>query len=220
MKEVTIILPALNEAKAIGKVIKEIRSLPIECQILVVDNLSTDDTPAIALGLGATVIYEKNKGKGMAVRTGLKYASTPYVVMIDADGTYPVDAIVSFCEALSEYDIVKGERKWCESGAITKTHRFGNYMLSLLASFLFLCRTRDVCSGMWAFRKECLDKFNLTSAGFTLEADFFANTVLTGCKLKELPIEYRKRIQGDKTKLMMRDGLEIGWFLIRRSFIR
>lgn len=220
MPEITIILPTLNEAKAISKVIQEIRLLPIKCQIFVVDGLSTDDTPAIALDLGVPVFYEKRKGKGVAFRTVLKHIDTPYIVMIDADGTYPVDAIVSFCEALSEYDIVKGDRKWLENGAMTKTHRFGNYMISLLASILFQHRTRDVCSGMWAFRKECLDKFNLTSAGFTLEADLFINTVRTGCTLKELPIEYKKRIQGDKAKLMMRDGFEIGWFLIKRRLQR
>ena len=220
MKKVTVILPAFNEAKAIGKVIQEIRSLPIGCQVFVVDNLCTDNTPTIALDLGVLVIYEKKKGKGMAVRTGFKHASTPYIAMIDADGTYPVGSIPAFCEALSEYDVVKGNRKWCENGAMTKTHKFGNRMLSLLASILFGHRTRDVCSGMWAFRKECLDKFNLTSTGFTLEADLFINTVTTGCSLKELPIEYKKRIQGDKAKLMLRDGFEIGWFIIRRRLQR
>lgn len=220
MKRVTIILPAFNEEKAIGKVIQEIRSLPIECQIFVVDNLSTDDTSAIALDLGVPVFYERNKGKGIAVRTGFKHAGTPYIVMIDADGTYPVDAIPALCEALSKYDVVKGDRKWCKDGAMTKTHRFGNYMLSLLASILFRHRTKDVCSGMWAFKKERLDKFHLTSAEFTLEADLFVNTVTTGCKLKELPIEYEKRIQGDKAKLKTKNGFEIGWFLIKKRLQR
>jgi len=220
MPEVTIILPTLNEEGAIGKVIQEIRALPVDCQIIVVDGLSTDGTPAIALKLGALVIYERNKGKGIAVQTALKYIDTPYIVMIDADGTYPIDAIPAFCAALSEYDVVKGDRKWCEDGAMTKTHKFGNRMLSLLASILFRHRTRDVCSGMWAFRKECLDKFHLKSVGFTLEADLFINTVTTGCSLKELPIEYRKRIEGDKAKLMLKDGFEIGWFLIRKRLQR
>lgn len=220
MPEITVILPTLNEEKAIEKVIQGIKALPIECRILVVDGLSTDATTTIALNLGVPVLYERHKGKGIAVRAALKYIDTPYIVMIDADATYPINAIVPFCGALSEYDIVKGERKWLENGAMSKTHRFGNYMLSLLASILFGHRTRDVCSGMWAFRKECLDKFKLTSAGFTLEADLFVNTVVTGCKLKEIPIEYKKRMQGDKAKLMLQDGFEIGWFLIRKRLQR
>lgn len=215
---ISVIIPALNEEKAIGKVIEAIKMLPIECEVVVVDNGSMDKTVEIAESLGVRVLHESKKGKGMAIRTGIEHTDTLYGVMIDADGTYPIDVIPTFCGMLLEYDVVKGHRCWCENKAMTKMHKFGNRVLSLLASVLYGRRVRDVCSGLWAFRLDKIREFNLTSAGFTLEADLFVNSVRTGCRLKELPIKYGKRIQGDKAKLVLGDGFRIGWFLIKKRW--
>ncbi len=219
-KDVTVILPTLNEGKAIRQVIEEIKHLPIKAEIMVVDGLSKDKTVDIAKELGVRVIYETRKGKGIAVRKALKRVVTPYIVMIDADGTYPTEVIVEFCEQLSKYDVVKGDRSWHDKGAMSKTHRFGNWALSLLASILYRKRVRDVCSGLWAMKRERVRKFNLVSDGFTLEADLFINTVRAKCSFKELPIVYSKRIQGEKAKLMLSDGFKIGWFLVKKRFIK
>jgi len=218
VKSITVLLPALNEEKAIGKVIQDIKNLQINCEVLVVDNCSTNGTAKVSTGLGVNVLIEKQRGKGNAVRAGFKHIETPYVVMIDADGTYPVDAIPMCCEALLEYDVVKGARLKCGDGVMSRGHRFGNWGLSMLASILYGHRVRDVCSGMWAFRTESLQKFKLTSTGFTLEADMFVNTVKNGCRLKELPIAYYKRADGDEAKLRLIDGFKIAWFLIRKKF--
>lgn len=218
MPDITVILPTLNEERAVGKVIDGIKALPVKCDIVVVDGRSRDKTVGIAEAKGVRIIIEERKGKGIAVRTALSQIDTSYIVMIDADGTYPIREIVPIYKALLKYDVAKGHRSWCKKGAMTKTHKFGNYILSLLASILYGHRTRDVCAGLWGFRRECLARFNLTSMGFTLEADLFINTIKSGCTLKEFPINYKKRIEGDKAKLMFRDGLEIGWFLIKRRF--
>lgn len=219
MKSITVLLPAFNEEKAIGRVIEDIKALALNYEILVVNNLSTNDTEAKAIALGAKVLYEGEKGKGNAVRAGFKHIKTAFVVMIDADGTYPVDAIPICCGALLEYDVVKGARRRCDDGSMSKGHIFGNWALSMLASILYGHRVRDVCSGLWAFRMESLRKFKLTSAGFTLEADMFINTIKNGCKLKELPIAYYKRLDGDAAKLKLIDGFKIAWFLISRRFV-
>ena len=220
MKSITVLLPALNEEKAIGKVIQDIKNLPIDCDVLVVDNLSTNGTAVVSATLGVKVLYEKRRGKGNAVRTGFRHINTDYVVMIDADGTYPVFSIPLFYSYLEEYDVVKGSRRWVEAGAMTKTNRFGNWALSLLASILYGQKVEDVCSGLWVMRMDKVKGFNLVSNGFTFEADLFINTVKTGCKFKELPIEYRTRVDGSQSKLGIIDGVKIGWFLIRRRFSR
>ena len=216
MNEVTVLIPALNEEQALGKVIDRIRALPIPCNILVIDNASTDKTASVVKGKGVKLIFESQKGKANAIRRGLAEVETSFVIMIDADGTYPVEDIPIMAGMLSRYDIVKGHRNWLEKGAMTKTHHFGNWALSWLTTLLYGKRTRDVCSGMWAMRMSKVKQFNLTSNGFTLEADLYINTVKTGCRFVEIPITYKKRIDGDKAKLMFKDGLEIGWFLIKR----
>lgn len=218
MKSITVLLPALNEEKAIGKVIQDIKNLPIDCDVLVVDNLSTNGTAVVSAALGVKILYEKRKGKGNAVRTGFKHINTDYVVMIDADGTYPVFSIPLLYSYLEEYDVVKGSRRWVEVGAMTKTNRFGNRVLSLLASILYGQKVEDVCSGLWVMRMDKVKGFNLVSNGFTLEVDLFINTIRTGCKFKELPIEYKKRIQGDVAKLKLIDGFKIAWFLVKGRF--
>lgn len=216
--DTTVILPTRNEAKAIKKIIAGIRALPIKTEVLVVDGLSQDNTDKIAEKLGATVIYERQKGKGIAIRTALKEVKTPYVVMIDADNTYPVEAIPAMLRMFPIYDIVKGHRNWLMEGAMTKTHHFGNWALSWLATILYGKKTKDLCSGMWAMKMDKVKQFDLISNGFTLEADLYINTVRTRCKFAEVPIIYKKRIEGDKAKLTLTDGLKIGWFLIRMRF--
>jgi len=89
-------------------------------------------------------------------------------------------------------------------------------MLSLLATILFRRRVRDVCTGMWAFQRGVLDKFELESGGFTLEADLFVNCVRNRCRIKQVPIDYRARLDGSLPKLRIVDGVNIGAFLIKK----
>jgi dolichol-phosphate mannosyltransferase len=216
----TIVLPTLNEEQTIGLVIDEIRSLPVLCDILVVDS-STDNTPNIALRKGVKVIRLSPLGKGYAMRIGFKEVSSPYVVMMDADLTYPADIITATLKLLmAGYDAVVGYRSWKQKDSMTSTNSFGNKVLSLLASILYRRRVKDVCSGMWSFRKEALDKFNLRSSGFTLEAELFTEVVRHKCKLAQIPILYRARPQGSKAKLKVSDGFKIGWFLIKSRWMQ
>ncbi len=218
-KSVTVILPTLNEGKSIKKIIQDIKELPIDTHIIVADGLSIDQTAAIAMGMGVGVIY-KSGGKGLAVREALNHVKTPFVAMIDADCTYPVGVIPQFCGMLNNYDIVKGERRLLEDGAMSKLHKYGNNALSLLASILYGKKVNDVCSGLWVMRCDNVNKFRLTSNGFTLEADLFINTIKTKCRFKEYPIEYYKRTDGNVPKLVITDGLKIAWFLIKKRFTK
>ena len=212
----TVILPTLNEEQTIGLVIDEIRSLPVRCDILVVDS-STDDTSDIATKKGVRVIRAFPLGKGHAMRIGFGEVATPYIIMMDSDFTYPAIYILPILKKLmGGYDAVVTYRKWKVSGSMTFTNAFGNKVLSKLASRLYGIEVRDVCSGMWGFRKEALDKFTLKSKGFTLEAELFSN--MAEYKLGQEPIVYRCRPYGSKAKLKVWDGFKIGWFLIKKKW--
>ena len=160
------------------------------------------------------------RGKGNVIKELLKEVDTPYVIMVNSDFTYPVSYIAAIYQllSLSRADIVIGFRNIKEKDSMTLTNSLGNWCLSLLASVLYGKRVYDVCTGMWGFRTERLKRFNLTSKGFTLEADLFINTMRGGCKIEQIPIAYRKRLDGSKAKLKILDGFKIGWFLIRRRF--
>jgi len=220
--EVTVVLPAYNEEESIGGVIDEILALPVKCDILVVDNGSTDETYNIATYKDVKVITEPEKGKGSAIRKGFKLAKTPYVVMMNSDYTYPAVYIEDLLWRMKEleFDVVMGERLEKERNSMSPINSFGNKLLSYLASFLYGRSVSDVCTGLWGFRKTALDKFNLTSGGFTLEADLFVNSVRNDCLIDYLPISYRPRINGSKAKLRIKDGFKIGWFLVKNKWTR
>ena len=219
MNELTVLLPAYNEEKTIGLVIDEIRSYLPNVEIIVVDNNSTDDTKKVLVDKKANwILFEKKQGKGHAFKKGLEKVETPFAAMIDADYTYPALYLPLVFELLKYYDVVMGYRTWKQQGSMSKLNAFGNYLLSRLASILFMHRTWDLCTGMWGFKKSMLDKFNITSSGFALEADFFSNAKRLKCRIVQIPIDYRKRPDESTAKLKVWDGFKIAWFLIKRRF--
>jgi dolichol-phosphate hexosyltransferase len=91
----------------------------------------------------------------------------------------------------------------------------GNTLLTLLAQLLFHVKISDVCTGLWGFRRDAIRRLELAARGFELEADLFAESVLKGCSVAEIPITYRAR--HDRPKLVsLRDGLKISAFLFKK----
>jgi len=216
IRDVTILIPALNEEKTIGKVIGE--STERGWIVLVGDNNSTDRTREVAMSRGVTPISVPERGKGHTIRELISHIDTPKTIMIDADYTYPTRDAQRVLETLEGCDVVIGYRKYRERGSMPFLNVIGNHLLSLLASVLYGRRVHDICSGLWSFRSSMLKEFSLVSGGFTLEADLFVNVVRNKCRLKQIPIGYRARPDGSKPKLRISDGLKIGWFLIKGRF--
>ncbi len=214
--QVVVLLPALNEGPAIGTVM---------------DRIPTDRMRIRGYDVRVWVV-DGGTGKGNGVRQALAeiLANPPrprsggerLVVMLDADGTYPADAIPRFVEALeSGDDVVLGSRL-CGSiadGAISDMNRLGNRLLSALASLLYRVPVTDVCTGMWGFREDALQQFGLVAEGFDLEADLFASACERGIRLRELPISYDRRI-GPPKLVPLRTGLSIAWRLLMRRLNR
>ena len=218
--DLTILLPAYNEEKAIGPLLREIREeVHIPHKILVVDNASTDRTAQISQAEGAFVFPVPTKGKGNAVREAISQLDTPFVVMMNSDLTYPPKHVETMHLLLKHVaPVVIGSRSLVERGAMPFVNSVGNSMLSALASALYGRHIWDLCSGRWGFRTEVLKSFSLTSVGFSLEADLFICTVKGKHPWAQIPIGYRARLDGDRPKLRVADGLKIGSFLVQRRF--
>jgi len=227
--KVTIVLPAKNEEVAISGVLAEINLaralLPedIELESLVIDS-STDNTAEIARRLGVRVIFCHRKGKGNAFWASLTYIdSSDLIIMADADSTYPlITNIPTIVEKLlAGNDVVIGYRKYRLPGSMTKLNLFGNQLLSAITTLLYGFHIRDVCSGLWGFKKDVLIDFDLTSEGFTLEADLFTNAIYSHCKIAQFPIKYRARLGESSAKFRPGiDWLKILKFLIKRRFVK
>lgn len=223
--KVCIILPALNEAETIGKVIDEIPQQALEqagynVEVLVVDNGSTDQTAQIAQEKGARVITEPRRGKGRAVRTAFEQVNADFVFMLDSDYTYPATYIPDMLKLLNQgYSVVLGSRLKGkrEKGAISGWNMIGNKVLTLMANILYRTRISDLCTGYWGFRGEVIPKLDLSATGFTLEANLLAQVAKKGYHIAEVPIHYRRRPSPSKLP-SVKAVVNIAWALIIRRF--
>jgi glycosyltransferase involved in cell wall biosynthesis len=227
VKKVSVVLPALNEEEAIGKVIHEIpveelKSKGYQTEIIVVDNGSTDKTAEIAAAQGAKVISEPNRGKGRAIRTGFGTVSGDFVFMIDSDFTYPAGYITQMVGLLENgYDVVLGSRLngAVEHGAMKRLNLIGNHLLAFLANLLYGTRVSDLCTGLWGFKVDVLRSLNLDAVGFELEANMLIEVAKRKYRIGEIPIQYRKRATASKLG-SIRAGWGIGRTIVRKRFSR
>lgn len=220
---VTFVVPAKDEAYSIGATLQ---SLPLstlhaegyETEILVLDGNSRDATRQIARQHGARVIRDRSHGKAAALRDARTAIRGEWVVMLDADGTYAPDAIPRMLDVLhsGEADVVMGCRV-VQAGAMTALHRFGNRMLSLGASLLYMRAVRDLCTGLWAFRSDVLQQLPMRSEGFDLEAEMFALCTRLGLRVATTRVDYLPRV--GHSKLKTSDGIRIAACLLRTRFI-
>jgi dolichol-phosphate mannosyltransferase len=225
VKKVSVVLPALNEEETIGKVIDEvpvadIAAMGYSVEIVVVDNASTDGTADIAAAKGARVISEPKRGKGRAIRTAFAQVDADFVFMIDADYTYPSVHIPQMLKLLeSGCDVVLGSRLkgHRDPGSIKRFNVIGNYLLSFMASVLYMKRVSDLCTGFWGFRREVIDNLIIDAAGFELEANMLSQVARRGYRIGEVPIGYRRRPTASKLG-SVKAGFYIGRTLLRKRF--
>ncbi|MEM1682353.1 MAG: glycosyltransferase family 2 protein [Sulfolobales archaeon] len=202
-EEITVLIPTLMEEEAIGLVLSELKSEGYT-NILVVDGHSTDRTVEIAKSMGVEVTYQDGRGKADAIKTGLRYVRTPYVVVMDGDYTYDPKDIEKLLESMDEYDEVIGVR---DRVNIPRVNRFGNLVITWLFNLLFGTKLRDVCSGMYLLRTDVAREVGFESRGFSVEVEIAAHVASTGGRIGEVEISYRKRI--GRPKLRKVHGLQI-----------
>ena len=203
MAQVTVVIPALNEAGAIGSVLDALRALPIDAEIVVVDDGSTDDTGAVAAKHGATVIrHATNLGYGRSIKDAVKAASTDVIVLTDADGTYPIASIPDLLAEFSKgFDMVVGARQ----GAVYRGTVFKSTLRWFLRRVVEFARGRrvpDVNSGLRVFRTSSVEKyFQDICDGFSVTTTITLVCNLTHRTVGYLPIAYDKRVGHSKVRL-------------------
>ena len=201
MKELAVVLPCLNEEETIGVCIDKIKKVfekeNIDGEIIVVDNGSTDNSVKIAKEKGATVLYEKERGYGNALRRGIEAADAKFIIMGDADDTYDFLEIPKFLRLLREgYDLVMGSRfkgKILE-GAMSFSHRYiGNPILSGMLRAFFGGNISDAHCGLRGFSKEAYNKMGLRTTGMEFASEMVIHALKKGLKITEVPIVYYPR---------------------------
>ncbi|EDY34745.1 glycosyl transferase, group 2 family protein, putative [Aciduliprofundum boonei T469] len=220
--KVSVIIPTLNEEESIGHVLDKIpRDPKYEWEIMIVDGNSKDKTREIAENKGARVIIEKRKGYGRAYKTGFAAATGDIIVTLDGDDTYPAEKIPELVDYLlkNDLDFISCERfSKMQKGAMSATHKFGNWVLTITTRILFGVKIKDSQSGMWVFRKKILKDLNLTSDGMPFSEEIKIEA-WRKFKCEEVPIEYRER-KGEVKLNTWRDGLKNLKFLFKKRFKR
>jgi dolichol-phosphate mannosyltransferase len=189
-QDVTIVLPTLNEAVAIGSLIDEIHANGYY-KILVVDGFSNDGTCSIAQAHGATVAGQHGKGKSGAILVARDIVDTPFFLIMDGDSTYDPSDIDRFVAYANAYDEIIGFRPK-QSPNISRTHRFGNWILTHTFNLFMGSNVPDVACGMYLMRTDKIKTFELTRLGFEIDQEI-AVQMLTDGKVTYVPINYRAR---------------------------
>lgn len=216
---VAVVIPCLNEARTIESVVASFKSALPEAQIVVADNGSQDDTREIAVAAGATVLTERRRGKGWALRKAFADIDADCYLMVDGDATY--DA--SFAREMADWvlkhraDMVIGVRTTSadtEELAYRRGHQFGNSVLTWSLSSLFGLSLRDALSGYRALSPRMARTFVLASEGFEVETDLNVHAATLGVDVVEIETPYKERPEGSTSKLRTyRDG----WRIAKRN---
>jgi len=218
-RRITVVIPCLNEEVGLAKVLQEVPSFVDE--IIVVDNGSTDSTAQIARSMGAQVVSELHRGYGRAYKSGFARATGDIIVTLDGDHSYPVDALSYLLEAFAHCGVgfVSASRfPILDNAAMNSKHKFGNRVLSIAMSLLFLRWVHDSQSGMWVFRRDAIAKMQLISDGMAFSEEIKIEAIKRkDIGFREIFISYSQRV--GETKLMpWRDGFHNLMFLFRKRF--
>lgn len=193
--KLTVSMITMNEEGAIAKVVRDIRGVARDAEILVVDS-SKDRTAEIAQELGCRVVKQfPPQGYGPAMDRAVREASGDVVITLDCDDTYPVEAIPEMVRLIEEgYDLVNTTRTWRRPKAMPFANFLANRFFALGARVLHGLKTTDVHSGMRAYRKTMIDAVQWTARGAALPVDMYVIPFRRGFRTIEIPIDYRERI--------------------------
>ena len=204
--EISVVIPCLNEEEAVGAVVDQawegIRRSGRPGEVIVVDNASTDRSGEVAMEHGAIVVREERPGYGSAYLAGLAVARGDYVVMGDADETYPIRDLAPFVERLAAGDdLVMGSRfeGTIHGEAMPWLNRHvGNPILTGLLNLLFGVKISDAHCGMRAVRSDALETLDLHSTGMEFASEMVFKAFRRKLRVSEIPIDYYPRVGESK----------------------
>ncbi len=224
---VSVIIPAYNEEQTIRQVLETVQALPLEKQIIVVNDGSTDKTYTILEELrhnnDLTIIHcRENRGKGFAIRSGIPSVKGNMVVIQDADMELSPNDILPLVEPLKnkEVEVVYGSRFLNGRGNASLHNYIANRILAMYTNLLYGCRITDESTGYKAFSSDLIKELNLTCEGFEFCPEVTAKILRAGYQIHEVPVSYFPRTKKEGKKLrFLSDGLFAAWTLLKYRFI-
>jgi glycosyltransferase involved in cell wall biosynthesis len=219
----SVIVPVYNEGDHVDELIQAVHNSPVEKEIIIVDDGSTDGTREKLRGMAPGIVlvfHQSNYGKGAAIRTGLRYARGEYVLIQDADLEYDPQDYPKLLAPLREgkANVVYGLRPDRPERGL----RFyiGAKFLTYLANLLYGCGIHDEATCYKVFRRTTLSRLELTCHRFEFCPEVTAKLSRAGEKIVEIPISYEPRMKDAGKKIRSSDGWIAIWTLLRLRFAR
>lgn len=222
----SVIMPCYNEAESLPLILAKVRAVPIAKEIIVVDDCSSDNTPAV---LAAELLndphmrvvrHERNRGKGAAVRTGIAQASGDIVIIQDADLEYDPNDYHEVVGPIMDgrVDVVFGSRFMGRHTGMYFWNALGNKFLTFLTNFLFNCWISDMETCYKAFRADIIKNIPLESNDFRIEPEITAKILLRKHRIYEVPVSYIGRTYEEGKKMKPSQGFWAIWALFKYRF--
>ena len=217
MNKIAVLIPCYNEEAAISKTVADFRHALPDSKIYVYDNNSRDRTVEVARDAGAIVRKEPLQGKGNVVRRMFSDIEADIYVLVDGDATYDASYAPKMVKLLCDesLDMVNGARVTDIEKAYRPGHRFGNWLLTSMVSWIFGSRFSDMLSGYRVMSRRYVKSFPALSGGFETETELTVHALELRMPIAEVPTSYKDRPEGSASKLStFKDGFRILWTII------
>ncbi len=220
-----MVVPCYNEQGTILTLLKHVADSPWVREIIVVDDGSTDETRQILNDLGNStfrvVLHDVNQGKGAALRTGFRHATSEFVIVQDADLEYDPDEFGDMLAPIldDKADVVFGSR--FQSGRPHRVlyfwHSMGNRILTLASNMFTGLNLSDMETCYKLFRREVIESITIEEDRFGFEPEITAKVAKGGWRIYEVGISYSGRTYADGKKIGRRDAVRAVYCIVRYS---
>ncbi|MEM1108193.1 MAG: glycosyltransferase family 2 protein [Planctomycetota bacterium] len=223
--KVSVVIPIYNEQETLDEIIRQVRAVPVEKQLILVDDFSTDRTREILKGYedseDCTVLYhDKNRGKGAALRTGFAAATHELVIIQDADLEYDPQEYPRLMKPIEDgkADVVFGSR--FAGGDANRVlyywHRMGNAFLTVLSNMFTNLNLTDMETCYKLFKRPIIQSIDLKEDRFGFEPEITAKVArIRGIRVYEVGISYSGRTYDEGKKIGLRDGFRALWCIVK-----
>ena len=223
----SILVPVYNEFNTIPVLLKQIKCINIDKEVILVDDCSIDGTRELlqnnygdGRGNIKVIYHNKNLGKSSAVKTALKSTEGDYAIIQDGDLEYdPQDYVRLLDEAeRTEADVVYGSRFLTTWRSTSFPHFLVNKFLTVITNILYGSNLTDMETCYKMIRTDLFKDLNLESERFEIEPEITAKLLKRGYKITEVPISYKGRSYHEGKKITWKDGIATLWALVRLRY--